>query len=202
VLIVGGGDGGLLREALRHPIDQATMVELDRDVVEVTRRLMPAVPGDAFDDPRTRLLIEDGIEFARNTTEHFDVGLVDSTDPKGPSLGLFSREFYGDMARTLSPSGVLGVQSGSPLYQQDVIAMVRRNMTPHFRWVRTYLGTVPTYPGVLWTFTVGAQTRDPAIVDPNEIAHRLDGIATQYYIPSAHRGLFDLPPFLRAALPG
>ncbi len=202
VLIVGGGDGGLLREALRHPIDHATMVELDRDVVEVTRRLMPSVPGDAFDDRRTRLLIEDGIKFAKETAERFDVGLVDSTDPKGPSLGLFSREFYGDLARTLGPSGVLAVQSGSPLYQQDVIAMVRRNMTPHFRWVRTYLGTVPTYPGVLWTFTIGTQRRDPEGLDPNEIARRLEGIATQYYTPAAHRGLFDLPPFLRATPPG
>ncbi len=202
VLIVGGGDGGLLREVLRHPIDHATMVELDRDVVEVTHRLMPSVPGDAFDDRRTRLLIEDGIKFAKETSERFDVGLVDSTDPKGPSLGLFSREFYGDMARKLGPSGVLAVQSGSPLYQQDVIAMVCRNMTPHFRWVRTYLGTVPTYPGVLWTFTIGTQGRDPAALDPNEVADRLHGIATQYYTPAAHRGIFDLPPFLRATPPG
>ncbi len=201
VLIIGGGDGGLLREALRHPIEHATMVELDREVIEVTRRWIRSIPGDAFDDPRTRLLIEDGIQFARQTTERFDVALVDSTDPKGPSLGLFSREFYGNIARLLGPSGVLAVQSGSPLYQQDVVAMVHRNMDPHFRWVRTYLGTVPTYPGVLWTFTLGAQARDPKAIDQAEIARRLQGIATQYYTPAAHHGLFDLPPFLRAALP-
>jgi spermidine synthase len=200
VLIIGGGDGGLLREALRHPIEHATMVELDREVVDVTRRLIPSIPGDAYEDPRARLLIEDGIKFARHTLERFDVAMVDSTDPKGPSLGLFSSEFYGDVARLLGPSGVLAVQSGSPLYQQDVIGMVRRHMTPHFRWVRTYLGTVPTYPGVLWTFTIGAQARDPMAVDELEIARRLEGIATQYYTPAVHRGLFDLPPFLRAVL--
>jgi spermidine synthase len=78
--------------------------------------------------------------------------------------------------------------------------MVRRNMIPHFRWVRTYLGTVPTYPGALWTFTMGTQARDPAMVDDTEIASRLEGIATQCYTALAHRGLFDLPPFLRTVL--
>ncbi|MGQ0571817.1 MAG: polyamine aminopropyltransferase [Armatimonadota bacterium] len=202
VLIIGGGDGGLLREALRHPIEHATMVELDRDVVEVTCRLIPAIPALAFDDPRTRLLIEDGIAFARQTAERFDVALVDSTDPKGPSLGLFSSEFYGDLARIVGPSGVLAVQSGSPLYQQDVIAMVRRNMAPHFRWLRCYLGAVPTYPGVLWTFTVGAQTRDPAAIDGAEVSQKMAMIPTQYYVPVDHASYFHLPPFLDAGLTG
>lgn len=199
-LIIGGGDGGLLREALRHPLEQVTMVELDREVVEVTRRLIPAIPGGAFDDPRACLVIDDGIRFAREAGEAFDVAMVDSTDPKGPSLGLFSAEFYGDLARMLGSSGVAAVQSGSPLYQQDVVAMVRRNMAPHFRWVRTYLGTIPTYPGVLWMFTVGSQARDPAALGSNEIARRMAGIATRYYTPAWHAALFDPPPFLRAGL--
>jgi len=202
LLIVGGGDGGLLREALRHPLTHATMVEIDGDVIEVTRRLMPSIPGNAFNDPRTRLLVDDGIRFVRETTESFDVALVDSTDPKGPSLVLFTSEFYGHLARVLGPGGVLAVQSGSPLYQQDVIALVRRNMTPHFRSVRTYLGTVPTYPGVLWSFTVGAQSRDPAALDETELSRRMAGIATRYYAPAAHRFLFAPPPFLREVFAG
>lgn len=202
LLIIGGGDGGLLREALRHPLTHATMVEIDGEVIEVTRRLLPAIPGGAFADPRTRLLVEDGIRFVRETAETFDVALVDSTDPKGPSLVLFTTEFYGHLARVLGAGGVLAVQSGSPLYQQDVIALVRRNMTPHFRWVRTYLGTVPTYPGVLWSFTVGTQSRDPAALDEAELAKRMAGIPTRYYTPSAHRHLFTPPPFLREVLGG
>lgn len=200
VLIIGGGDGGLLREALRHPIEHATMVELDRTVVDVTRRLIPSIPGAAFDDPRARLVIDDGVRFARGPGETFDVALVDSTDPKGPSLGLFSSEFYGDLARRLGPAGVLAAQSGSPLYQQDVVAMVRRHLRPHFAWVRTYLGTVPTYPGVLWSFTIGSQTRDPATVGADEVAARLTGITTRYYTTTRHAALFDLPPFVRDAL--
>jgi spermidine synthase len=199
-LVIGGGDGGLLREALRHPLEHATMVELDRDVVDATVRHIPSIPGDVYRDPRARLLIQDGIAFVRDTVERFDVAMVDSTDPRGPSLGLFSVEFYGDMARILGPAGVLAVQSGSPLYQQDLIRMVRGNMVPHFTHVRTYLGTVPTYPGVLWTFTMGSQTRDPLAVPETEIAARLRGIATKYYTPAAHARMFDLPPFLRADL--
>ncbi len=196
LLIIGGGDGGLLREALRHPLAHATMVEIDRDVIDVTQRFIPGIPGTAFDDPRTRLLVADGITFARDCTESFDVALVDSTDPKGPSLGLFSEAFYGDLARLLGRNGVLAVQSGSPIYQQDVIAMVARAMRPHFRWVRPYLGTVPTYPGVLWSFTIGSQGRDPASLDEAELSQRMGSITTRYYIPASHRHLFSFPPFL------
>ncbi|MGH2405435.1 MAG: polyamine aminopropyltransferase, partial [bacterium] len=184
LLIIGGGDGGLLREALRHPLAHATMVEIDGDVIDVTRRLIPTIPGEAFDDPRTRLLVDDGIRFVRDCPEGFDVALVDSTDPKGPSVGLFASEFYADLARLLGPSGVLAVQSGSPIYQRDVIEMVARGMAPHFRWVRRYLGTVPTYPGVLWSFTIGSQDRDPVSVDEAELSRRMRGIATRYYTPA------------------
>ncbi len=196
VLIIGGGDGGLLREALRHPVEQVTMVEIDRAVVEVTRQYLPEIPGDAFDDPRARLVIDDGLAFVRQTSEQFDVALVDSTDPVGPAVGLFSEAFYGQLAARLGPEGVLAVQSGSPLYQRDVMATVARGMASHFRWVRPYLGTVPTYPGVLWTFTIGSQARDPLAVDAAEIAQRLAGITTRYYTPAAHRHLFTFPPFL------
>lgn len=200
VLIIGGGDGGLLREVLRHPIEHVTMVEIDRIVIEATLRWIPSIPANCYDDPRARLLVDDGIRFVRESGEHFDVAMVDSTDPKGPSLGLFSSEFYGQTAGLLGASGVLAVQSGSPLYQQDLIAMVKRHMAPHFKWVRTYLGAVPTYPGVFWTFTVGSQNRDPGELDPAELAGRMRHIPTRYYMPTAHKSLFVPPPFLQAAM--
>lgn len=200
VLIIGGGDGGLLREVLRHPIEHATMVEIDRAVIDATLRWIPSIPANCYADPRARLLVDDGIRFVRESGEHFDVAMVDSTDPKGPSLGLFSSEFYGQMAALLGASGVLAVQSGSPLYQQDLIAMVQQHMAPHFRWVRTYLGAVPTYPGVFWTFTLGSSGRDPAGVNPEELVERMRQIPTRYYLPAAHHGLFAPPPFLQSAM--
>ncbi|MBI3998947.1 MAG: polyamine aminopropyltransferase [Armatimonadetes bacterium] len=200
VLLIGGGDGGLLRETLRHPVEHVTMVEIDQDVIEVTRRLIPSIPGGAFDDPRARLIIDNGISFARRTAERFDVALVDGSDPKGPSLDLFSPEFIGDLARLLGPGGVLAMQSGSPLCQQDLVAMVGRRMRPHFRWVRCYLGAVPSYPGVLWSFTIGSHTRDPAALEDGELRRRLEGITTRCYTPAGHRSLFALPPFLAEAI--
>jgi spermidine synthase len=199
-LIIGGGDGGLLREMLRHPLEHVTMVELDRAVVDVTKDLIPSIPGRAFDDPRARLLIQDGIAFVRETSDWFDVATVDSTDPKGPSLGLFSSEFYGALAKMLGTGGVLSVQSGSPIYQRDVIAMVRSNMAPHFKWVRTYYGTVPTYPGVLWTWTIGTQQRDPAAVSIDETERRMASTPTKFYIPASHAEYFKLPPYLATGL--
>ena len=94
VLIIGGGDGGTLEEVLKHPVEQATMVEIDRAVVDVSRAYLPGIAGAAFDDPRARLLIADGIAVVRETDERFDVVLVDSTDPKGAAEALFGEAFF------------------------------------------------------------------------------------------------------------
>lgn len=195
VLIIGGGDGGLLEEALKHPLEAAVMVEIDRDVIDVTRRFLPQIPGPAFEDPRTRLHITDGIRYMDESVETFDVILVDSTDPKGPAVGLFAQPFYAAAQRRLRADGLIAVQSGSPLYQQDLIRMVRANLGAVFPHVVTYLATVPTYPGVLWTFTVGASA-DPAAVTEDMVARRTRGFGLQYLTPVIHRAAFALPPFL------
>lgn len=194
-LIIGGGDGGLLEEALKHPLEAAVMVEIDRDVIDLTRRYLPRIPGGAFDDPRTRLHIADGIRFIDETTERFDVILVDSTDPKGPAVGLFAQPFYAAARRRLSADGLIAVQSGSPLYQQDLIRMVRTNLRAVFAQVVTYLATVPTYPGVLWSFTIGAPA-DPAAISEETVARRIAGFGLQYLTPVIHRAAFALPPFI------
>jgi len=200
VLIIGGGDGGLLEEALKHPIQRAVMVEIDRMVIEVTRRFLPEIPKGAFDDPRVELRIEDGFAYVRSTDSRFDVALVDSTDPQGPSVPLFSAEFYGDLHRLLTEEGVLAVQSGSPLYQQDLIVQVRQNLRRHFPVVRTYLAPIPTYPGALWSFTIGSKGPDPATVSPDVIEGRIAGMSLLYYGPARHHESLVPPPFLRPVL--
>ncbi len=194
-LIIGGGDGGLLEEALKHPLEAAVMVEIDREVIDVTRRFLPQIPGGAFEDPRTQLHIADGIRFIEETTERFDVILVDSTDPKGPAVGMFAQPFYENARRRLRPGGLITVQSGSPLYQQDLIRMVRANLAAVFPHVVTYLAAVPTYPGVLWSFTIGAAV-DPAAVSPEVVARRTVEFGLQYLTPNIHRAAFALPPFI------
>ncbi len=200
VLIIGGGDGGLLKEALKHPLERVVMVEIDRMVVDATRRWIPQIPGNAFDDPRTELRIEDGFAYVRACAERFDVALVDSTDPQGPSVPLFGAPFYGDLYRILGEDGILAVQSGSPLYQQDLVAEVRRNLRQYFPVVRTYLACVPSYPGVLWTFTVGSKRHDPHAVSAEQVERRVAGMSLRYYTGSLHAASLSGPPFLREVL--
>lgn len=193
VLVIGGGDGGSLEEVLKHEISHATMVEIDRDVVDVCRRFLPTISGAAFDDARVRLLITDGIEFVRTTAERFDVILVDSTDPKGPGVALFSAEFYAACARILSDDGVLAAQSGSLLYQRDLTATVRRHLRTAFPLVGTYWAPVPAYPGVLWSFSYGSKRHDPVAVVPETISRRLAGVAARLYSADTHASALRLP---------
>jgi len=199
VLIIGGGDGGALEEALKHPLEGATLVEIDEAVVRTSREYLAGVAGRAFEDPRATLVIGDGIAYAGETAERFDVALVDSTDPQGPAVGLFAPEFYGTIARKLTPGGLLVVQSGSAMYQRDLIRSVRRTMRPFFPVVRTYVAAVVEYPGTLWSFTVGSLGPDPAVVPPDTIAKRTAGFGLRYYTPIGHQAAFAAPPFLREA---
>lgn len=186
VVIIGGGDGGTLEEVLKHPLDQVTMVEIDREVVDVSRRYLPAISGTAFEDPRTRLLIDDGIAFVQATPERFDAILVDSTDPKGPGVALFSEEFYRACARALTDDGLVVAQSGSLHYQQELTEVVRRHLSAVFPIVVTYWAPIPAYPGVLWTFTCGSTRSDPRRIAPAQITRRMEGIPTRYYTPAVH----------------
>ncbi|HOS44290.1 MAG TPA: polyamine aminopropyltransferase, partial [Armatimonadota bacterium] len=202
VLVIGGGDGGALRRVLEHPVRKATMVEIDGEVVRVSRALLPAIAGDAFDDPRAELIIGDGVRYLRETDEHFDVILVDSTDPVGPAADLFGESFYRDARRALGEDGLIVTQSGSPLVMldelKDAVALMRRV----FPLVRTYLCAIPLYPGVLWSFTAASVNCDPSAVAPAAIAARLraNGAPTGWYTPAIHRAAFALPNFLAAAL--
>jgi len=202
VLIIGGGDGGALRRVLEYPVERATMVEIDGEVVRVSRELLPSIAGEAFDHPRGELIIGDGVKYLRETDEHFDVILVDSTDPVGPAVDLFNAEFYRNARRTLGDSGIIVTQSGSPLVMLDELLQATARLREIFPIVRVYLCSIPLYPGVLWSFTAASMTRDPAKVNPAEIAARLraHGQPTGWYTPEIHAAAFALPHFLQTAL--
>jgi len=200
LLIIGGGDGGALEESLKHPLERATLVEIDEAVVRTSRAYLDVIGGGAFDDPRTELIVGDGIAYVADGGAPFDVVLVDSTDPQGPAVGLFNPEFYAQIARRLTPDGVLAVQSGSAVYQQDLIAAVQRHLRPAFPIVRTYTATVLAYPGVIWSFTMGSLGRDPLEVPVEEITRRTQGFALRYYTARGHHAALDLPPYLALAL--
>ncbi|MEI7832338.1 MAG: polyamine aminopropyltransferase [bacterium] len=202
VLIIGGGDGGALRRVLEYPVDKATMVEIDGEVVRVSREYLPEISGQAFYDHRADVIIGDGVQYLRETNEHFDVICVDSTDPVGPAVDLFNHEFYNNVRRALGDNGIVVTQSGSPLVMLDELHVATTRLKEVFPIVRTYICNIPIYPGVMWSFTAASTTLDPTAVLQATIAQRLkaNGQPTGWYTPAIHHAAFALPNFLGAIL--
>lgn len=198
VLVIGGGDGGILREVLRHPVDGITLVEIDGEVVELCREHMPSLSAGAFDDPRVRLLIDDGIKFVAETAETFDLIIVDSTDPAGPGEVLFTEAFYADCKRRLTPGGLIVTQNGVPHFQPGELAASRRRLAPHFADVTCYLAVVPTYVGGFMAMGWASDNAALRQLTAAELEPRFAqaGFATRYYSPAMHAGAFVLPPFI------
>lgn len=192
VLVVGGGDGGAIREVIKHPmVDEAVLAEIDRRVVEVSQRFLPSIAG-ALTRPQVTLAIGDGVEHVRQNKGKYDVILIDSTEPIGPAAGLFSREFYQDVYEALTPEGIMVAQSESPFVNQDVIQMIYRNLKEVFPLRYLYLASIPTYPSGLWSFTLASKVHDPLEVAPADIRP----MPTKYYSPETHFGAFKLPRFV------
>jgi spermidine synthase len=203
VLIVGGGDGGALRHVLLHPsVDRALEVEIDQVVVEASLRFLPEISDGAYSDPRAELRIQDGAQFLAETNERFDVILVDSTDPVGPAEALISDEFLHDVQRALAPGGLVGMQSGSPVSQPREWYATVRAFKKAFRIVRPYLGYVPIYPAMLWSWVIGSEEVDPTSFDEISLRSRLDALGTELrvYNPGMHRAAFVLPNFVQSLL--
>jgi len=200
VLIIGGGDGGTLRRVLEHRGTEPTQVEIDGGVIDACKQYLPSVSAGALDDPRARVLVQDGIPFMRENAGTFDVVIVDSTDPIGPAVQLFEAPFYRDVARSLADGGLMVAQSSSPLFMRDELRQQAAHLREVFPIVRTYVGCVPTYPGTLWSYTIGSKRHDPLAVTRDAIKQRLadNGIGTRYYDPDVHHAAFALPPFVTA----
>jgi spermidine synthase len=198
VLIIGGGDGGVLREVLRHPVERVAMIEIDQGVVNACKRYMPGLSAGAFEDERTDLMVADGIEFMARTSESFDVIIIDSTDPVGPGEVLFTDAFYADCRRRLAEGGILITQSGVPYLQGSEVTDGYRRLKPHFADVSFYVIAVPTYSGGF--MTLGWATNDMRLRGRStaEIAegYARMGIETRYYSPEVHVAAFALPPFI------
>ena len=200
VLIIGGGDGGVLRETLKHPTVQTTMIELDKTVVEICRKHMPSLSNGAFDNERADLRFMDGIKFVKETTERFDIILVDSTDPIGPGEVLFTDDFYSDCARCLTENGVLVTQSGVTFMQDEESRATYRRMKRQFADPSLYITQVPTYTAGFMTFGWGSHSTEPRQTTLNEIERRLAplDLKTKYYTAATHVASFALPGYIDA----
>ncbi len=200
VCIIGGGDGGMLREVVKHPLQRATMVELDPAVVEMSREHLPRLSAGAFDHPCTNLLFADGAKYVAETDDRFDVIIIDSTDPLGPAEILFSEAFYADCKRCLKPGGILVTQNGVPMTQAEELTTSMRRLRRHFAEVSCYLAPVPTYFGGHMAFgwaTDHAAHRTVSLQALTE-RHRATELNTRYYNPAIHQAAFALPNSVQA----
>lgn len=202
VLIVGGGDGGVLHEVLKHDgVERVTLVELDRGVIDLARRYFPQVSDGAFDDPRVTVEIGDGAVFVAETEQEFDLIVVDSTDPIGPGEVLFGAEFYENCRARLRPGGMIAVQGGAAFFQFEKVEALRRRLAECFGAAVPYFAPVPTYAaGMLALIIAGAS--EQAILPNKETMYRRSTVLrgrTRYYSPLTHQAAFMVAEGIRNA---
>lgn len=203
VLIIGGGDGGMAREVLKHAsVEHVTMVEIDAGVVEFSKEYLPMLSDGAFDDPRLNLVIADGAVYMKETADKFDVIIVDSTDPIGPGEVLFTDTFYGHAKRALTPGGILVTQNGVPFHQGDELTNTMRAFKALFADATCYMATVPTYAGGPMAFGWGTDSdaRQVSLVTLTE-RFAAAGLAPGYYTAEVHKAAFALPGYVLKLMP-
>ena len=199
VLIVGGGDGGMLREVCKHTaIERIVQVEIDQAVIDMSKEYLPGHSQGAFDDPRAEIVIADGLDFVKTTDRRFDVIISDSTDPIGPGEVLFTDDFYSACQRCLNPGGVLVTQNGVVFMQQDEVSTTASRLSSVYKDWHFYGAAVPTYVGGIMTFAWASD--EPALrevsVDELQQRYKNSGIKTRYYNPAVHLASFALPQYV------
>lgn len=205
VLIIGAGDGGVLRRVLQHnSVQRAVMVEIDGEVIRLCKEHLPNIAGDAWNDPRAQVIVGDGIDYVRKGADaSFDVIIVDSTDPIGVGEVLFTDEFYENCARILTARGLVVNQCGVPFMQADELRDTSARRKKFFPHVSAYVAAVPTYVGGFMTLGWAAKTDDLEVRDAEVIRARAGDIlgSTRYWTPEIHVGAFHLPPYIARHLP-
>lgn len=198
VLVIGGGDGGSIREIMKHPtVEQAVLCEIDGLVIEKSIELLPTMAGEINgSNPRVKLHVDDGLAYIREHQNEFDVILVDSTDPIGPAVGLFEEDFYRLVFGALKEDGIMVAQSESPFYHADIQKSMFRNLRAVFPVVEMYQAFIPTYPSGLWSFAFASKKYHPVRDFDRQRAANRD-FHTRYYNEDLHLGAFMLPTFAR-----
>ncbi len=202
ILVIGGGDGGTVRELLKHNVEKVTMVEIDDKVVEACKEHLPQIAA-SFDDPRLELRIEDGIKFVQEAQDaSYDLLIVDGSDPVGPAEGLFSVSFYENCKRLLKDKGILVAQGESPKFNDGAFKELNHTLQDIFGPTNTKVNLffVPTYPTGMWSFQWGVKG-DIEPLDMEVIEERISSYPKQnefrYYNVDIHRSAFALPNFVK-----
>ena len=203
VLIVGGGDGGLAREVLRHPrIERVLLVDIDPSVVAFSKEHLPHLSQGAFDDPRLQVVVADASEFVKNCKERFDVILCDSTDPFGPGRVLFTQEFYSFCNNLLNEEGVFVNQAGVPFLQPEELSYIYEGLRGSFEDVRFFLAPIPTYVGGFMAFGYASNSFKKELPSLDFLQKRFEDWEgmLRYYNPQVHQASFALPGYIKMLL--
>jgi len=195
-LIVGGGEGATLREILKHPsIDEAVMVDIDGELIEFAKKYLDFMHQGSFNDPRSKLLIEDGYKYVKEIAprKYFDVVVLDLTDPYGPEISrkLYSEEFYAMVKSIMKDNGIMVTQAGNSFFYPRTYAKVLENIKANFSIVREYWVWIPSF-GYACNFIVASDTLDPALLSEDEVNSRLKSrnVKTRFYDGALHISLF------------
>lgn len=201
VLVIGAGDGGVLRELKKYDtIKTIDLVEIDQMVVDVCKAFLPHTAG-GFSDPRLTVYYQDGLKYVRRCENKYDLIIVDSTDPFGPGEGLFTKEFYGNCYKALKADGIMVNEQESPFYRGDAKAMQRAHarIVKSFPISRIYQAFIPTYPSGQWLFGFASKQYHP-LKDLNAEKWNQRNIETKYYNTNLHKGAFYLPNYVEKML--
>jgi spermidine synthase len=199
VLVIGGGDGGTVREVLKHnTVEKGVVCEIDGMVLDACREFLPGIAGK-LDDPRVETRVEDAIEFIKDKKNEYDIVLIDSTDPMGPGEGLFTQEFYTNVKNSLKQGGIIAAQSESPVVNKEEIKKMYTLLKKVFPIVFTYTSNVPTYPGGYWAWAYCSDSVEPlSYIDEARCAQITP--TCKIYNKDYHLARFALPNYLNDLL--
>jgi len=203
VLIIGGGDGGILREVCKHKsIEHITQVEIDQQVIAMCKEYLPKHSAGAYDDSRVSIVIDDGANFVRQRQQTYDLIISDSTDPIGPGDALFTSDFYADCKTCLNEGGILVAQNGVAYMQLDEVTTTAKRLQPYFSEQTFYCAAIPTYIGGVMTFAWASDNKKLLHVSVEQIQQRLQlaNINCRYYNAAIHKASFALPQYIINAL--
>ncbi len=199
ILIIGGGDGGTIREVIKHKtVKKVTLVEIDKMVVDVSKKYLPFTANE-LDNSKVEICIEDGIKYVANHKNEFDIVIIDSTDPIGPAVGLFEEPFYKSVYQALKEDGIMIAQSESPFFNLQLINKVHKTLKQIYKIVHLYTASIPTYPSGIWGFSFASKKNDP-IKDFQSERFNQYNLELKYYNDEIHKSSFILPNYIRAAL--
>ncbi|MHB1679067.1 MAG: polyamine aminopropyltransferase [bacterium] len=200
ILIIGGGDGGIIRECLKNNfVKHIDLVEIDNEVIKVSKKFFPQIASQ-IDNKKVSVKLEDGIKYLKTVNNTYDIIIVDSTDPVGPAEGLFTEDFYKSAYNALKEDGIFAAQTESPFFNKKLIKDVNRIINNIYKISMMYYAMIPVYPSGLWSFTVGSKKYQPNKINEAYKNIDLSSLELKYYSPEIHISSFILPKFIKELL--